>query len=972
MKTKVLAYAKRHFLFLILFLFSVCINAQYQEWYENAQERIDTLRKGDFGVKILDKNGQPYQGSVKLSLSKHEFPFGIAFDLYEGAVNNGNSYTTTSTVTAPEDAEIYQSERWYSYIAYAIPVEAGRNYIVTLKFAEVYFDNPNSRILNANIEGEPFLTNFDALNAAGGKNIAIDTSLALTSSDTTINIELVSILDNAAIKGIEIQTAEGDWKLKINCGGGELTTSDGNFYQSDEDYYDLNAPRIPSEEQWMKAAMQKYFNYGVSGNSFKWSGIQPQHTTPDYTNFEHAVDWTQSIGWDLRAHTLLWGGDDDHSMPGWIRSLPTPQQITDTCKMRVQREVSCYKGIVKEYDVINEPLTGHADWLRNTVGDSILWNCFKWAREVDPDAELYINDYNVELNWGQAAEYRDLVLRILENGGPVTGIGIQAHFWDCCRPNVNEVVNNFNILAETGLPLRLTEYDWGTNLTEEQQVDDFIMVATIAYSHPSVNGMICWGLSDNGAWRENTGFFDSNHRPKLAADTLLYLTKKLWATNFDTTLTNTDDLLFNAYYGDYTIEVEYDDTIRVFTVPCLEANADSVFVLSMNNAVIKGPELLEAKLLSDTSVSLVFDKPLQAESIFGGNFKFFSNNLLKIERVKRDTENENTLILTLQNSITPEDYLSVSYFPGFLKATDGSTANAFGPDPVENLTRGIIAAEVINDGLEIELTFNEDVENLSENGASFTVADNGTPVEVVAVGDDGVNFSKAVVTLSEALTSTSKPVVKYTKGNLKPVTGFDFQSTQLSVTNLWPKVVRAELSTNGNKLDVLFNTLLINLEENIDAFVILANDEPIEISSISETGKDSSIVSFNLNSSISSSSTVTISYTKGTVKGQNGNSLANIEAKAVVNNSNYTSIIQSLSDKIKIFPNPASNQITITSDEFINEVLVFDMTGKCMVHENLGSTVKSYNLSVELESGLYYVEVKGNSGSDLTKLIIRN
>jgi GH35 family endo-1,4-beta-xylanase len=70
----------------------------------------------------------------------------------------------------------------------------------------------------------------------------------------------------------------------------------------------LNAPRVPSEEQWAKAAMQKYFSYGVSGNSFKWSGIQPQHTPPDYTNFDHAVDWTQNIDWDLRAHCLLWGG----------------------------------------------------------------------------------------------------------------------------------------------------------------------------------------------------------------------------------------------------------------------------------------------------------------------------------------------------------------------------------------------------------------------------------------------------------------------------------------------------------------------------------------------------------------------------------------------------------------------------------------------------------------------------------------
>jgi hypothetical protein len=42
---------------------------------------------------------------------------------------------------------------------------------------------------------------------------------------------------------------------------------------------------------------------------------------------------------------------------------------------------------------MNEPLTGHADSLRNNVGDSILWNCFIWARSADPNAELVI--YNL-------------------------------------------------------------------------------------------------------------------------------------------------------------------------------------------------------------------------------------------------------------------------------------------------------------------------------------------------------------------------------------------------------------------------------------------------------------------------------------------------------------------------------------------------------------------------------------------------
>jgi len=105
-------------------------------------------------------------------------------------------------------------------------------------------------------------------------------------------------------------------------------------------------------------------------------------------------------------------------------------------------------------------------------------------------------------------------------------------------------------------------------------------VLTVAFSHPSVNGMISWGLSDDGAWRENTGFFTVKHKPKLAADTLLIYTQKKWATNFDAAITGGTPLEFKAFYGDYEIEVAFGDTVKVFTIPCVKANKDSIFVLN--------------------------------------------------------------------------------------------------------------------------------------------------------------------------------------------------------------------------------------------------------------------------------------------------------------------------------------------------------------------------------------------------------
>ena len=48
---------------------------------------------------------------------------------------------------------------------------------------------------------------------------------------------------------------------------------------------------------------------------------------------------------------------------------------------------------------------------------------------------------------GDADEYKTLIENIIAEGGPVSGIGMQAHFWDCCRPDITNFVTQINKLA---------------------------------------------------------------------------------------------------------------------------------------------------------------------------------------------------------------------------------------------------------------------------------------------------------------------------------------------------------------------------------------------------------------------------------------------------------------------------------------------------------------------------------------------
>ena len=968
-----LFHKKESMLILMILSISLISHGQsLQEWYANAQQRIDTLRKGSFALKVVDRNGQPYTGDVSVQMTKHEFPFGIAFDLNDEAINYGNSYSTTSAITAASDNEIYQTERYYSFLTYAIPVEKDSTYELTLKFAEIYHNSPDLRLFDVYIEGAIFLSDFDIFEAAGGRYVAIDTMLGFTATDDIVNIELIASIDNAAIKGIEIQTVAGDSVTRINCGGDTLTTTDGHYYMSDVDFFDSNASRYPTEEQWMKAAMQKYFNYGVTGNSFKWSGIQPEHTAPDYTNFDLAVKWTQSIGWELRAHTLLWGGEtyeSDHQMPRWVKDLPTPEAITDTCKMRVIRDVTRYKGIIHEYDVMNEPL--HATYLSDQVGDSINWNCFKWARSADPDAELYINEYNVEHSWGLAEEYRDLIFHIQSMGGPVTGVGVQAHFWENQRPVITDFIEQLNIIAETGLPIKLTEFDNDGSLSQEQQAEDLIKVFKIAFSHPSVNGIVNWALSDRGAWRENSGLFDENHKPKLAADTLLYLTKELWSTSFDTTVTGDTEIQFDAYYGDYSVEVAFGDTVKYFKIPCLKENEDSVFVLNELDAITKGPELVSSFLESDTSLKLIFNKPLIADSISSGDFKFFSNTLMRIQNIEIDAGNDSILKVTLQSMITPDDYLSVSYFPGSLSSTDGSKADAFGPEPVKNLTTSLISAEVTNDGNNIEGSFNYTVTQLIDNLSAFTISDGSENVIISSVDYKENDSSTAVFTLNTPLDSLDSPTIQYTKGTIVASNGFTCQSSPvIQVNNIWPQLVSATVYSTGDRITTVFNTHMVNVADNTDALSISVDGQSYEIQSISESGNDSTRFILTMNENITQNAVVTLSYEPGSIEAYNGNNLSSITNKPVTNNSTITEINNPVTGKFTIYPNPASGVIHVSSDSPFTSLIIFNLDGKKMIEKNFDTAVTDADILTELNPGLYIVELKSDHASIRSKLVI--
>ncbi len=123
-------------------------------------------------------------------------------DAGPGWVSGGSIYSTTSAIEGTADDELYQTER-YGNFSYSIPLGNGA-YDIVLKFAEIYQDAKNARVFHVDAEGNRIIRTFD-LYLRTGKYKAYDVVVPVQVNDGMLNIDFISVIDNAKLSGMEIR-----------------------------------------------------------------------------------------------------------------------------------------------------------------------------------------------------------------------------------------------------------------------------------------------------------------------------------------------------------------------------------------------------------------------------------------------------------------------------------------------------------------------------------------------------------------------------------------------------------------------------------------------------------------------------------------------------------------------------------------------------------------------------------------------
>jgi endo-1,4-beta-xylanase len=268
------------------------------------------------------------------------------------------------------------------------------------------------------------------------------------------------------------------------------------------------------------------FNSVTPESAMKWGTVEARPGEFNFLSGEAFVGAAERDRQRVRGHTLVW-----HRLPAWVTDGGfDPARLRAILKRHVQRTVAEWRGRIDSWDVINEPLNGDGSLRRSVwqrgLGDGYIADALRWARQADPLARLYVNDFGVEgLNRKSDRLYR-LVRDLRARGVPVDGVGFQTHVFDGDLPASFEA--NLRRFAALGVEIALTEVDAPLALPVtpdalRQQATVYARTLNACLAVDACRSYTTWGFTDLHSWGDHVAQgrgaalpFDRAYQPKPA------------------------------------------------------------------------------------------------------------------------------------------------------------------------------------------------------------------------------------------------------------------------------------------------------------------------------------------------------------------------------------------------------------------------------------------------------------------------
>lgn len=297
----------------------------------------------------------------------------------------------------------------------------------------------------------------------------------------------------------------------------------------------INTSHANEKNPMAVAVIKQHFNSIVAENCMKNEVIHPEEKRYDFTSADSLVNFGQKYDMNIIGHCLIWHSQcapwfciDEQGNPA------SPEVLKQRMKEHITTIMTRYKGKIKGWDVVNEAIVEDGSYRKSPfyeiLGEEFIPLAFQYAHEADPNAELYLNDYGMNVP-GRRDTYVRIIKNLKERGLRIDAIGMQGHM-GMDYPTLEEFETSLLAFANTGIKVMITEWDMSALPTIRQSANITDTIAFRKAMNPYPNGLpdsvsiqwnqrmkdffqlflkhadkitrvTAWGVSDGESWKNN-------------------------------------------------------------------------------------------------------------------------------------------------------------------------------------------------------------------------------------------------------------------------------------------------------------------------------------------------------------------------------------------------------------------------------------------------------------------------------------
>jgi len=329
----------------------------------------------------------------------------------------------------------------------------------------------------------------------------------------------------------------------------------------------------PEDIAKFKEIFTSNFNAGVIENSFKWLEMERERGQVNFSVVDNMLAWADKEGISLRGHCIFWG--IPNRVQPWVQALGD-DEMRMVLQQRARTVGARYRDRFAEYDLNNEMI--HANYYEQRLGPEITKQMALWVKDGDPNAKLFVNDYDI-LTGRRLDDYVKDIRRLLDMGTPIAGIGVQGHLHgDTFDPVALQQA--LDELAKFKLPIRVTEFnmpgqrskfyqgDRKAQMTPEEEqakAESLKQYFRICFAHPAVTGIMMWGFWEGANWIPQSSLYKRDWTPTPGAEAYRDLVLNKWWTRWTGTANSQGQATVPAFYGKHRVTVNGKETIVSLT-----------------------------------------------------------------------------------------------------------------------------------------------------------------------------------------------------------------------------------------------------------------------------------------------------------------------------------------------------------------------------------------------------------------------